>query len=207
MKKKCLGCGKVFEDTINICQNCFNAIENARRDIPLEKRYRKNYLCRMRNVSIFFSALTLSLIVTAFFFFFKATSILLKDSTSSRMLELFYFPLAGFLLSFGEGIFMGNYSAKKTFSQWRDKNWYTSSATNQTIRKRQFRLMLRDILLYGAIFPLNVILFSLIRPLIIKGAFFPHLDPLTTHFLVFGALSGIAMSGFFNTSWVARLSK
>lgn len=68
MKKKCLGCGKVFEDTINICQDCFQAIEKVRGEMDdLPPDFSKKKLLKWRKTLLLGCLVLISTFISSVF--------------------------------------------------------------------------------------------------------------------------------------------
>lgn len=201
MKKKCLGCGKVFEDKISICPDCFAAVENARKDITLEKNLRKEKIVLARR---FIFIVWIVVLAVYIYFLTKVSLLLLAKFEMIQNVVFLGLLVVGTLVAYLCGMFAGKSFGKRVFKYWSDKSWYG-------LTKRQKMRYVKKGAFVDFIMPCLIPLFLWI---LFHIAIFKLFDLKTTYITI--KLSGLSLRGFIigfmlhfflSTNWVPRLSK
>lgn len=122
MKKKCLGCGKVFEDRLSICQDCFNAVEHARNSVTLPKNF--SLLEWRVNRYVMLGGL---LVISGLLVFGLCTAVLFlgKHLSLDYIVFLFYPAVFGPGLSFFVGTELARGSMARVVRNWQDQAFFT----------------------------------------------------------------------------------
>jgi len=209
MKKKCLGCGKIFEDKISICQDCFKTIEATRSQLDYFPRgFRKKPLLVTRKILSL--CVIFSIICSVFLFSFPVSLVLLRRYPIFLFTGI-YLPV---ILLFVVGIYLGNLLnkvfAKKFIKTWLDKTWYSFS----TMSGRYIKYWLSAILPFFTL----LFIFPVVFYILIKLFLLPEIKSIFKIYLFLGlnlglhAFSlafplGVCIASYFSLDWVQKLSK
>lgn len=201
MKKKCLGCGKIFEGKISICGDCFAVVENTRKDIILEKNLRKEKIILARRVIFVICGVGLVFYIYAL----TKVSILLFVHFDGMQNVVFLGQFMGeTLVAYLCGMFLGKNSGQGMFRYLSDKSWYGLT------RRQRIRNSLKGSFI-GFFVPWLIPLFLLT---LFHIATFKLLDLKTNYIAI--KLSQLSLRGFsiglmlhflLATNWTPKLSK
>jgi hypothetical protein len=220
MKKKCVGCGKSFQDTISICNECLLAIQNTREQInPLPRKNRLSGQLFGRKLVLWVTLINIILIFQVPLL--VSTQVLppiIKETGKHLLLGGFIYNLPVIILSLF-GFFMGSLfnkaAIKNMLGIWANKEFYTRS--NWFLYLKYWLPASRRSVVYLIIFILSVFLiFYFITPLLLSwalkaqsvyGLIFSSGLMLGSNLFIFTFVIGFNLAYYFSTNWMTRLSK
>jgi len=223
MKRKCLGCGKIFEDRLSICQDCFIEIENTRSTI---EHFGRGFRIRPFIVArIIVLAAGLANILAAFFLIvlFLNFQPLIAAKTGysfGRLHPLLIASMLYLILLFFFAFLLGRLPSKKAnhflVKMWADKTWYSVSPYSW----RYFKYWLSVSKHYFIVLGICVIIWSIFYMLFRQATISPsaptplfistlyiQLLAIGSHIFYSGLFSGLAAELYFSTNWVMKLKK
>lgn len=211
MKKKCLGCSKVYEAEISICEDCFKEIETVRNQFDiLAIQFRKRPYLVVRKYFIWLAALNLLLLLLKFLIQgddFLKLIIKVKIYTITYFLPIAILLISGILL----GKFLSKRASKRIVKMWSDKEWYSVSRFS----RRYLKYWLPEII---PLFALGILawLIYYIKPAVLSL----ELTQTTTllfifyigiyigiTFFTYALLLGLAIGIHNYQNWIPKLSK
>lgn len=207
MRNKCLGCGKVFEDTISICQECFQAIEKARGEMSVcPQDFSKKQLLKWRKTVLL---ACLALMGAIIFSILVCTYILWRINLAfppSYILTIFL--SAAFFLFIG--LYLGALF-NKVLIKWLIGIFLRKEGHLGGIRRINRRLYRSPILFSAALGLITTLLFS---------HMFYQIDKFSFSYVIFstivlmggavcsqGYFIGRLINFYFSTDWIKKLSK
>lgn len=216
MKKRCLGCGKVFDDKVSICKYCLETIENVRSqyDVFPNDLQKKNQLTN-RKIMFCFSVL---LIINAVILFYLSRPFLyltFARPVYKQVLEIVYrYVLVIFLFFSGlnTGRIINKYFIVKLIKKWIDKDWYSVS----DLSWRNIKYLISAELPIIFIAMIILIIFLGIKSAVVfrlnlfessQKIMFYTVSAIGIHGFVLGFAIGFMFFFWLNTDWIARLNK
>lgn len=214
MRKKCLGCGKVFKETISVCTECRNIIDNVRKNIHLEAVFKKETFLRFRKIM---SGIALLLFGIYSLLIIKILGFFLRIFSLQQVIVFFYPSIVILFVSFFWGAYVGKRSAKTTVRLWSDKDWYSLNLWGRIKNKFLFRELILLFILPGVIITCISFLFFYFDNAIITRLFYNMSKNINSILIVrahtirfftsAGFILGLFFGSFFYSDWVAKLSK
>lgn len=136
-KRGCLGCGKIYEGTISICQECFNKVESVRSQFDFFPRglRKKPILMGRKFLFWFLPFYIISIVLVLIFCPFSLKTKELASSITEKFgasIWCTYFSLNIILSLFGLylGRLINMFSQERLFKIWSNKEWYSASSSN-----------------------------------------------------------------------------
>lgn len=202
-KRGCLGCGKIYEGTISICQDCFNTIESIRKDSNYFSRrlkLRNQVICR--KIYLWFGIVFISIPI----FLLNVKILNMRNITHVFIFLLLTTPLS--LLGLFLGHILARMEAANSVKRWSDRKCYNYPFTPEARKTRKYYLhelgitALYLLVLYSVVMVYNFLTFlSPISPIVfdslIRGL----------NLLIWFFLGSSAVSSHHLTNWIPKLSK
>lgn len=214
MKRKCLGCGKIFEDKISVCAECLNVLEGTRKDILLKYYFRKDTWLNFRKSM---PILLLFLFGVYSFLIIKILGLFFKIFSFKQILVFFYPSIAVLVMSFFWRVYFGRSNAKHMVKYWSNKDLYTLSLWGRIKKIIWLREFISIFFLPGVIITVIGFLLFYFDSSIFAVSFYnisKHTGDIliiraqaVRFFISAGFVLGVFVGSFFYSDWIAKLSK
>lgn len=220
MKNKCLGCGKPFQDKINICNECLAAIQKTREQInPLPRKFYLSTKLWGRKLALLLALINLILVfqatILAFSQFLPA---IINETGNKPVLGMIVFNIP-WIIFFVFGFFLGesfNRRGIKTIVKlWADKEFY--ALNNWFLFKKYwlpvspvyaayFVILIAPVFLIGYLWRPSILIWALKVPSVYALIFCSGLF-LGASIFSFSFVVGFFTAYYFSTRWISRLTK
>lgn len=215
MKKKCLGCGKIFEDKISICQDCFHGIENVRGQFEsFPQGFRRETYLSLRKITLWMAVFIMAINITASLLmipFVCTIAAKLRCNPFSIFANLYLPSIILFTIGFCFRDFFGKFAARRLIKMWSDKEWYSVSVRSWRYIK-YWLISVLPLFILSLVFLVSYYIFrvkgfsSEIKS-IYEILFYIGLD-LGFRNLAGGIIIGWMVFNYFSSSnWISKLSK
>lgn len=152
MAKNCLNCGDTSDNNLFVCSACLGKINEARRDIDLKRRFKKETLLTWNKISGVFIAITL--LITVYVVCFFLYKLRLTGAALTIFIFLFNPGWITFLIFLLFGMLASGYFMKILLTLYSNKDYYIQRPIERIKNFQMLKPLLKFFLLTVFLFPL-----------------------------------------------------
>ena len=141
MAKKCLSCGNISDNNLYACSACLGKINDARRDLDLKRRFKKDTILVMNKIAPIFGIVMASVGIIFVLLVLNRFGL-----PTGVLLNILSFSAIGFLICFLLGTIVARYSSKFQFELYSDKDYYIQKPIERLKNIRLLKSMLKFVL-------------------------------------------------------------